>query len=707
MSEARRRQDRQALGWLAAAALVASWGVVRFAVFSEQVLPLTFVLPLLVCVWTRSRVMLLAMAATFAGMASVKMLVVLSPTDEVLWSYAATMVNIATGAAVVLLIMHLRERLEASLAEITEAKELIEVQNEELVTQNEELAQQSEELAEQGEELAQQSEELEAQNEELVAQAEELDALNHELAARSRLLSSLLDATRRQDDDHAVLERVCAAGLETMSDEAVLAAVCMADGDSLRVEAAVGPGGVPVPSGALLLAQRSFEQAILREGRTACLDDARLRPDLGLLRREGTDAYSSALCAPFSVGDKGRARGVLCLYAHQAGRWTEGQFELAGWLAEQCGRTLETLLLDERLRDSEERLNLALSAAGIGAWDYRLDTGEGAWNRENALLFGYAPDALPPRLDDVLARVHPDDLAAARGVFLAEPAAGQEDVTRDGEDGGSAEFRVLLPDGERWLHAAGRVDRDEPSGRLRSYGVVFDVTQRRLSEQAQLDAEAAKAAQAERTRLARDLHDSITQALFAAALKAEALTYDDGLPGSVERAADELRRLTRGAVAQMRSLLLELRDESLDEVPIEQLLRNVVEATEGRADVVVELSLTGDGPPPTALHTAIYRIAQEALNNVARHAKAKRASVSLDVQAGRVRLMVQDDGRGTSPDRLAPERLAAEHLGVRSMRERAAEVGAELRTISAPGEGMLLILDWCEQPAPVREDSLA
>ena len=157
----------------------------------------------------------------------------------------------------------------------------------------------------------------------------------------------------------------------------------------------------------------------------------------------------------------------------------------------------------------------------------------------------------------------------------------------------------------------------------------------------------------------------------------------------------------------MRSLLLELRDESLDDVPIQQLLRNVVEATEGRADVVVELSLTGDGPPPTALHTAIYRIAQEALNNVARHAKAKRASVSLDVQDGHVRLMVQDDGRGASPKSLAPERLPAEHLGVRSMRERAVEVGAELRTISAPGEGMLLILDWREQPAPVREDSFA
>ena len=199
----------------------------------------------------------------------------------------------------------------------------------------------------------------------------------------------------------------------------------------------------------------------------------------------------------------------------------------------------------------------------------------------------------------------------------------------------------------------------------------------------------AQAAQEERSRLARDLHDSITQALFAAALKAEALREDDDLPAHSAETVEEVHRLTRGALAQMRTLLLELRSEALEDIPIEQLLRNVAEATEGRANITVELRLRGDGRPPRALHTAIYRVTQEALNNVTRHSGAGQASVELEVKPTRVLLLVQDDGCGFQPGEVPPT-----HFGLRSMRERAAEAGADLRVVSAPAEGTLVILDW-------------
>ena len=207
-----------------------------------------------------------------------------------------------------------------------------------------------------------------------------------------------------------------------------------------------------------------------------------------------------------------------------------------------------------------------------------------------------------------------------------------------------------------------------------------------------------QAAQEERTRLARDLHDSITQALFAAALKAEALTQDDSAPVRIAGMAEEVRRLTRGALAQMRTLLLELRSQSPADVPIEQLLRNVAEATEGRANIVVDVELSGEGHLPRELHTAIYRVTQEALNNVVRHSGARRVSVELVCEPPRVCLVVHDDGCGFEPGPLPPT-----HFGLRSMRERAAEVGAELRLVSAPDEGTLVMLDWRDDGTPAAQ----
>jgi PAS domain S-box-containing protein len=207
--------------------------------------------------------------------------------------------------------------------------------------------------------------------------------------------------------------------------------------------------------------------------------------------------------------------------------------------------------------------------------------------------------------------------------------------------------------------------------------------------EAETAAQIEQAAQDERTRLARDLHDSITQALFAAALKAEGLLQGDDLPADSAEAAEGVRRLTRGALAQMRTLLLELRSESLEDMPIGQLLRNAVEATEGRANLRVTLTLRGDGVPPPELHTAIYRVVQEALNNVVRHSGATQASVELATEPARVRLLVHDDGRGFDSGSASPG-----HFGLRSMQERAAEVGAQLRLVSAPGEGTVVILDW-------------
>ena len=201
--------------------------------------------------------------------------------------------------------------------------------------------------------------------------------------------------------------------------------------------------------------------------------------------------------------------------------------------------------------------------------------------------------------------------------------------------------------------------------------------------------EAEHAAQDERTRIARDLHDSVTQSLFAATLKAEALP-ECGDPAQLESITDDVRRLSRGALAQMRTLLLELRGDPVEEVPLQQLLRNLVEATESRASVKVALTLSEGCALPPKVHEAVYRITQEALNNVVRHAKAANAWVQIDVDPAHARLLVGDDGRGFDP----AASVDPSHVGLKSMRERTDDSGGQLFLRSAPGEGTTMTVDW-------------
>ncbi len=198
---------------------------------------------------------------------------------------------------------------------------------------------------------------------------------------------------------------------------------------------------------------------------------------------------------------------------------------------------------------------------------------------------------------------------------------------------------------------------------------------------------------AERNRLARDLHDAVTQTLFSASLIAEVLPILwERNPEEGHRRLQELRELTRGALAEMRTLLLELRPATLVEAEMGELLRQLAEAITGRARLPVDLRvLGGDAPLPAEVKVAFYRIAQEALNNVVKHAGATQVTVTYEAEGdGRgVRLAVRDNGQGFDPHTIPPE-----HLGVSIMNERAENAGAGLTIVSEIGEGTEVAVVW-------------
>ena len=195
---------------------------------------------------------------------------------------------------------------------------------------------------------------------------------------------------------------------------------------------------------------------------------------------------------------------------------------------------------------------------------------------------------------------------------------------------------------------------------------------------------------AERSRIAHDLHDSVTQTLFSASIIADILPrLWQRNSHEAERRLHELRELTRGALAEMRTLLLELRPTALNNVALTDLLHQLAEAVGGRSRVPITVTIQGEEDLPVGVRVAFYRITQEALNNVAKHAEATHASVFLTMSADRAELLIQDDGRG-----FLVNAIAGKCLGLNIMRERAEEISAQLSIQSQLGQGAVVHALW-------------
>ena len=262
--------------------------------------------------------------------------------------------------------------------------------------------------------------------------------------------------------------------------------------------------------------------------------------------------------------------------------------------------------------------------------------------------------------------------------------------------------------GNRWAELVAHPDREQqaalvlrgPDGRrvpvdVRAIGITDGDTfagiqgaTRDVSDQVRLENELRRqagelAAGEERAHLARELHDSVTQALFSMTLVARSVEMLlDRDPEAAREQLGQLRELQREALAEMRALIFELRPGNLEQDGLSRALKTHAAALQGRLGlpIVVDSDLPERLPLPA--EEVLYRIAQEALHNVVKHAAAHRVRVEVRRQDGGVRLSVEDDGKGFDP-----ERVPEGHLGLAGMRARSERVGARFSCTSQPGEG--------------------
>jgi signal transduction histidine kinase len=399
--------------------------------------------------------------------------------------------------------------------------------------------------------------------------------------------------------------------------------------------------------------------------------------------------------------------GGMVFYYTEPQEFNDEQIQLGLTFARQVAVALENAHLHQQAQDRQRELQMLLDVAAVANSSLELDETlittldllvdlVGA-SRAGVILADGSGKNLGPYVLRPERDIPPGDLAimmqACQTVFAnAEPL-----YIEPNKAANLLEPGALLP-----LQA-----RDQILGVLviiGASGSVFNKSQLHLFksiadqlgiavENASLYEQAEQAAAAqERNRLARDLHDAVSQTLFSASLIADVLPkLWDRNPEAGRQKLDELRMLTRGALSEMRTLLFELRPTSLRDMDLEDLLRHLTNAFTGRTRVPVDLVVDGLVDPSPEIKEVFYRVAQEALNNITKHADASRVSVYLQGQEEQLQLEIRDDGRGFDP-----REVSSEHLGLGIMRERAETIGARLNVSSRPGQGTHIELIWKE-----------
>lgn len=210
--------------------------------------------------------------------------------------------------------------------------------------------------------------------------------------------------------------------------------------------------------------------------------------------------------------------------------------------------------------------------------------------------------------------------------------------------------------------------------RVRERTAELEALLERVHEQAALE---------ERQHLARELHDSVSQALYGILLGTNAAQKQlENDPESASSALGYVEGLAQAGIAEMRALIFELRPESLEQEGLSGALSKQLDALEARHELETSTEIEGEPRLPLATKQVLYRVAQEAFHNTVKHARAKRVELRLGWDTRTLRLEVADDGQGFDPNQEFPG-----HLGLRSMQERVERLGGILEIDSAPGAG--------------------
>jgi PAS domain S-box-containing protein len=356
----------------------------------------------------------------------------------------------------------------------------------------------------------------------------------------------------------------------------------------------------------------------------------------------------------------------------------------------------EQVQAETELQRVAARLKRAERIAKVGSFEWDIGSDELIWSDEMYRIFGLEPGSWTPSVGGFLERVHPDDAPSKGASVVSTLSTGRPY---------HSEYRIIRPDGSvRALDSRGEVQLGLDGRPERLIGTAQDVTERKAAEAELLESHEqlrslaqrlAAIREEERTRISREIHDELGQGLTA--LKLDLAWLRSRADAAARERIGEMLQLLDGTMSAVRRIANDLRPGVLDHLGLAAAIGWQAEQFSARTGVECRVRIQADpGDLDEHRSTALFRVFQEGLTNIARHAHARRVVVVLRRRNGVVELSLADDGRGISEADAA--RLG--RLGLVGMRERARECGGLMRIAPRRGGGTILTVRL-----PVRPES--
>ncbi len=349
---------------------------------------------------------------------------------------------------------------------------------------------------------------------------------------------------------------------------------------------------------------------------------------------------------------------------------------------------------EEELLVSRERLLLAQSAAGVATYDWNLRENVGHGSREFNPLYGLPPNDIGPSSEEWAQLIHPED---------RERVLDEREQTRQGGDPCDSEFRVVWPDGTvHWLLVRGKLLRDSEGKPIRMVGVNMDITERKRAEAAlatsrneirALAGNLLATQEDEHRKLFREVHDRICQDLASVAIELGGCAAEPPPGRDMPIRLKSLQARVIQAASDARKIALQLHSPILDDLGLVIALRELCEegsdlapgiAFEFKSEVLPEVV-------PAEVASCVYHVAQESIQNILKHSRARHARVALTCSNRTILLTLSDDGIGFDP------RMTRGNggLGLIGMEERVRSVNGKLTITAEPASGTRVALEVC------------